>query len=191
MRGGFQTSNFIGPPRRAQYSRFLAKPGAEFYSMELCILDLLHLMNQHPEVSFDLNLQRNLQKSICDGLNALHKKAKHAHLDIKLENILIGYDFEPKIADFGFAQPVDRFYNRCVGTQTYLAPEIDACATNSRMSYNVVTADIFSLGVLFFILMFRVYPWDKASILNHSYRKQAFRTTVFWREVQVAYEART
>ena len=39
---------------------------------------------------------------VCQGIGALHKHARVAHLDIKLENILINHEGQLKICDFGF-----------------------------------------------------------------------------------------
>lgn len=38
---------------------------------------------------------------MCDGVRALHTKAGMAHVDLKLENILVGDDAKVKLSDFG------------------------------------------------------------------------------------------
>ena len=50
---------------------------------------------------------QELLKSICyeliDALSLVHNKAESAHLDLKLENVLISQDGQLKLCDFGFA----------------------------------------------------------------------------------------
>ena len=53
--------------------------------------------------SVNQSMAKYLFKQICRGVDALHTKAGYAHLDIKLENILIGKDYKLKLCDFGFA----------------------------------------------------------------------------------------
>lgn len=45
---------------------------------------------------------------LLDGVEHLHSKAGVAHLDLKLENILIGDDFKLKLCDFGFSESISQ-----------------------------------------------------------------------------------
>lgn len=39
---------------------------------------------------------------ILEGVDCLHKLGEVAHLDLKLENVLLTEDFRVKLCDFGF-----------------------------------------------------------------------------------------
>ena len=84
------------------------------------------------------------------------------HRDIKPANILIK-DGKLKICDFGFARFVDdpaisSKMSSNVGTPLYMAPEIyDVTRINSK-------CDVWSVGILFFELIFHYRPWFGKSI---------------------------
>lgn len=80
------------------------------------------------------------------------------HLDLKLENILVGDDLQLKICDLGFAQMIDKPVTRFQGSIGYMAPE----AHTSR-SYSGRTADLFSLGVILYTMHFQAPPFVKAA----------------------------
>ena len=61
-------------------------------------------------------LLKQLLVQLCNGLDAIHSKAKHAHLDLKPDNVLIGNDYMLKIMDFGFATPVEMEISGSFGT---------------------------------------------------------------------------
>ena len=87
------------------------------------------------------------------------------HRDLKLENILIDDDLNLKIADFGFAcyKNVDvlKSYR---GTMTYMAPEIKEGKT-----YNGKQIDIFSFGVILFIIVQGIFPFKEARTMEYFY----------------------
>lgn len=59
-----------------------------------------------------------------------------------------------KIADFGFAKPLNKLKNEMnVGTPIYMSPE-----TLIKSQYNSKT-DIWSLGVVFYELLYGKHPW--------------------------------
>ena len=67
-------------------------------------------------------------KQLLQGLDHCHLNGI-AHRDLKPENILICGQFNVKVADFGFAAPVDgrdgaKFLETKLGTPNYMAPEI-------------------------------------------------------------------
>jgi len=64
----------------------------------------------------DLTLLKNLYLQLIDGISALHH-AQYAHMDIKLENILISKEGILKFCDFGFSMPATKFVNKKMGTQ--------------------------------------------------------------------------
>lgn len=91
-------------------------------------------------------------------------KCGYSHFDLKLDNILIGNDFKLKLCDFGMAARVDQPMRKRLGTEGFMAPEI-LCRKNFE-SFFGVQADIFSLGVILFILYFGQPPFNKADDLN-------------------------
>ena len=87
-----------------------------------------------------------------------------AHLDIKLENVVMNSAGYVRVIDFGFSLYMDsverlsRTLSKKVGSLSYCAPEI-----LSNYLYNGVEADIWSFGVFVFVLWFSFLPWDTAS----------------------------
>lgn len=98
---------------------------------------------------------------LINAVSSLHSSAGFAHMDIKLENILISNDGNLKLCDFGLSTSTDSLISRILGTKAYMAPEIH----NSRTkACNAKLTDIFSLGVLFYILAFGAPPFHNAQM---------------------------
>lgn len=80
------------------------------------------------------------------------------HRDLKLENILVDNDLNLKVADFGFAtyKKINKL-NSYRGTMTYMAPEIKEGKT-----YDGKQIDMFSTGVILFIIVQGIFPFKEA-----------------------------
>lgn len=104
---------------------------------------------------------------LCHAVEYVHSKGV-AHLDIKLENILMDEYFNVKLADFGSSLYVDSkgLVNKKRGTMVYMAPEV-VNHSNSD-SYNAFAADVYSLGITLFVLLMGEFPCSVTSQLSTS-----------------------
>jgi hypothetical protein len=98
-----------------------------------------------------------LVSGICQGLAHAHQHGI-LHRDIKPSNILLDFNAEPKIGDFGLARPIERKTQageEIFGTPHYTAPEV----IHSPFTVDH-RADIFSVGVLLHELLTGRLPAD-------------------------------
>ena len=146
--------------------------------MELCKSDLFDFIASKGTLESE-SLIRYLFTQICNGVDVLHTKALYAHLDIKLENILIGNDFKLKLCDFGFAQEVQADISTKYGTESYIAPEIEN--RQPGQTYKGVQADILSLGVILFIFKFGAPPFNRASPTDRNFGIFLRKNECFWK----------
>jgi serine/threonine protein kinase len=93
------------------------------------------------------------------------------HGDIKPENILLDKDFNVKLIDFGFSSIITEKnhgnINSTEGSETYSAPE--RRRANSE-GYDGVKSDIFSLGVLLFVITVGRFPFNMSGYSDKKYR---------------------
>ena len=110
----------------------------------------------YPKKGLGENLGKIIFKEILNGIKACHDN-KIVHRDLKLENILLDNNYKAKIADFGFAVIIkdNEKLKTVIGTQTYQAPEIYL-----KKPYDGIKIDIFSLGVILFILVVGQKPFE-------------------------------
>merc|ERR1719333_391552 len=89
-----------------------------------------------------------------------------AHRDVKIENVLLDTDDEHvRLCDFGFATTETSCSNAC-GTLDYAAPEV---LTAKRRPYNPTKADVWSAGVVMYVLLTGFYPFEGRTPQNTRY----------------------
>ena len=107
--------------------------------------DLHEVVLKHRKMSEILT--RTLFHSLIDAVLYIHSN-NIAHLDLKLENLLIDSNFNIKVTDFDLSQPLDSTSLIARGTAGYRAPEI-----KKGICQDLKSADIYSLGVILFIML--------------------------------------
>ncbi|KAI4379816.1 hypothetical protein MLD38_006062 [Melastoma candidum] len=110
---------------------------------------LSHLHGQFaPDVHLDWKRRMKIVLGSAEGLLYLHHEVTPhiIHRDIKASNVLLDSDFEPLVADFGFAklipEGVSHMTTRVKGTLGYLAPEYAMWGKVSE------SCDVYSFGIL-------------------------------------------
>jgi serine/threonine protein kinase len=93
-------------------------------------------------------------KQIMNGFKEL-RNYEIMHRDIKLENLLVS-DNIVKIADFGMAKIGGNIANTIVGSYLTMAPELFVNNPNSTYTSK---ADLWSIGFIYYQLLFGEYPF--------------------------------
>lgn len=107
---------------------------------------------------------------LISGVSFMHSKGV-AHRDLKPENILMSESGNLKIADFGMATMFEYKGQRkqsatMCGSPPYIAPEVLACGRVDKKAaeaskYSADLVDIWSCGVILFVLLVGNTPWDE------------------------------
>jgi serine/threonine protein kinase len=122
---------------------------------------------------------RLFMNQITNVVSYMQEK-KVVHRDIKLENVMLADDLTLKLVDFGFAA-----YKKDIkqlksyrGTKTYMAPEIKEGKT-----YDGRTTDIFSFGVILFVIVHGIFPFSEAR-QDEAYYKYIYQenSRKYWRK---------
>lgn len=142
-----------------------------------------HLLNGG---KLEENQGRNYFHQLMSALNHLHSN-NIVHRDLKPDNILFDDRFRLKLADFGFAgssaQKADGKFQTYCGTAAYMAPEILTLNKGGQSSYDGFAADIFSAGVILFIMLRGIPPFFKAEIDDKYFKIMSLeRWDLYWKQ---------
>ncbi|KAI0391477.1 putative serine/threonine protein kinase [Xylariaceae sp. FL0594] len=121
---------------------------------------------------------------LISGVSYIHSKGV-AHRDLKPENILMSESGNLKIADFGMATMFEykgqrKLSGSMCGSPPYIAPEVLACGRGDGRSGDVIKyapelVDIWSCGVILFVLLVGNTPWDEPT--SQSWEFQEYKKT--------------
>ena len=117
------------------------------------------------------NISSKLFIRIVKTVKYLHEN-NIAHCDLKPENILLDKYFNVKLNDFGFSQEFDgkngkALLNRFNGTPIYSSPDVRFASTKG---FDGIKNDIFSLGVLLFVITIGDFPFESATYSDDKYK---------------------
>jgi serine/threonine protein kinase len=101
---------------------------------------------------------KEVMGELVAGLSYLHKRGV-AHRDIKPDNILVDAAGTPYFADFGVSTIIDKddpTLSTVEGTALFMPPEL---FSESRLKVDAFAADVWSLGVTLFMLLFGTAPF--------------------------------
>lgn len=122
----------------------------------------LHRSKNHP---IPVDLAAFITSRICRALAYAHRKRDDqgellgiVHRDVAPRNILLGFEGDVKLADFGIAKALQLMYNReghvIAGRTEYLSPE------QARREVTDARADLFSCGVVLLELLLGYNPFE-------------------------------
>jgi len=135
----------------------------DLHTLVFQFIDGKDLFTHLEETSFTPKPEAVAKSIISDVVRALsHTHSKNiAHRDIKLENILLDKTGKAYLIDYGLCAFTDdgKKSREWCGSDNYLAPQIVR-----REAYDGKSADIFSLGVVAFAVVFGVFPFENLRV---------------------------
>uniref|UniRef100_A0A251SEY2 non-specific serine/threonine protein kinase n=2 Tax=Helianthus annuus TaxID=4232 RepID=A0A251SEY2_HELAN len=108
---------------------------------------------------------RKYFQQLINAVDYCHSRGVY-HRDLKPENLLLDASGNLKVSDFGLSALSrqvrdDGLLHTTCGTPNYVAPEV----LNDR-GYDGATADLWSCGVILFVLLAGYLPFDDSNLIN-------------------------
>ncbi|OIT30383.1 PREDICTED: CBL-interacting serine/threonine-protein kinase 10-like [Nicotiana attenuata] len=127
------------------------------------------LFNKVAKGKLKEDVARKYFQQLINAVDFCHSRGVY-HRDLKPENLLLDDDENLKISDFGLSAFVeskrqDGLLHTMCGTPAYVAPEVI-----NRKGYDGAKADIWSCGVVLFVLLAGYLPFQDSNLME-IYRK--------------------
>ena len=117
-------------------------------------LNMFDLIESSDGCGFGEDAGRLFLNQMLDALEYCHGTMNVVHRDLKLENILIDNNLTFKLIDFGLSDSGNLSeISGAVGSPSYVAPEV-----LEEFQYDGRKVDLFSMGVLLFIIVQGKFP---------------------------------
>jgi len=113
--------------------------------------DILEIISKNGHMSEILT--RTIFRQLVDAISYLHSR-EIAHLDLKVENLLLDENFNLKLIDFDLSQNFGSASVTSKGTPGYRPPELKSGQCNDFKA-----ADVYSLAVVLFIMVSGYPPY--------------------------------
>jgi len=153
----------------------LTKENGKKYHIQYIVLELIKYGELFdyiffPQKGFGEEIGKFIFTQLMSGLKSIHKVGI-SHRDMKTENIMLGANWETKIADFGFSTKTEGkkgngLLYTALGTASYASPEL-----LQKKPYLGEKSDIFSLGVSLFVLVTGKMPFKHALVDDPYYKE--------------------
>ncbi|KAJ1085738.1 hypothetical protein NDU88_005863 [Pleurodeles waltl] len=133
--------------------------GKHYIIMELASTDLLQLVQRSGHLA-DARA-RAIFAQIISAVRYLHEHHV-VHRDLKCENVLLTEDHQVKLTDFGFGRKSQGYPDLCTtycGSAAYAPPEVLL-----GIPYDPKKYDIWSLGVILYVMVTGCMPFDDSNI---------------------------
>jgi len=154
------------------YDAGTSEAGRPYFVMEY--VEGLPITDYCDKHSLTIEQRLRLFQQVCEAVQHAHQKGI-IHRDIKPSNILVATDGDnaiPKIIDFGVAKAIaepltERTLktedSHLLGTPEYMSPEQADMASEDIDT----RSDIYSLGVLLYVLLTGTLPFDTKALREH------------------------
>ena len=129
-----------------------------YLTMNYCKMGDLHDYSRknHP---LSHQLLHSFTEQMTNSIKYMHKQ-NIFHLDIKPRNFLVDESLTVQLCDFGLAGDFNGRLKKRVGTPIYSSPQV------ALRDYDPFKADIWSLGISFYVITTRLVPFQHCSWLN-------------------------
>jgi len=128
-------------------------------------------------------LIRTYFHQLIAGIEYLHSQ-NFAHLDLKLENLLLDENYMLKIFDFDQAQHIEDANQSTFGTTGYRAPEV-----REKKCQNLFSADIYATAIILFAFKACELPFIESDDANDEkvefYDQFVNNNEEFWKEKEI------
>ncbi|XP_026457085.1 CBL-interacting protein kinase 18-like [Papaver somniferum] len=154
-------------PNVVQLYEVMATRTKIYFAVEYCKGG--ELFNKVAKGKLKEDVARKYFQQLVSAVDFCHSRGVY-HRDLKPENLLLDDNGNLKVSDFGLSALAestrqDGLLHTTCGTPAYVAPEVI-----SRHGYDGVKADIWSCGVILFVLLAGYLPFQDANLME-MYRK--------------------